>query len=150
MKRSMNNLTPNIIFPLAVMYTEELACLSNVCVCSVMCICFCHVPLPSFCACPFCWEVALSPVQCVMWEYYLSCGYNRQTAWELTSWSCILLAVSNMRPVTSASLQAMQTVIEAFLRGVTIKGTRLWGLLCFYLLVHNGYLQVFMPIKSFT
>lgn len=27
----------------------------------------------------------------------------------------------------------MQTVIEAFLRGVTIKGVRLWGVLCFCL-----------------
>lgn len=33
----MNNLTPNIIFPLAVMYTEGLACLSDVCVSVVVC-----------------------------------------------------------------------------------------------------------------
>lgn len=123
MKRSMNNLTPNIIFPLAVMYTGGLVCLSDVCVYSVVCRCFCHVCPPSFYARLVHWKVAFSPVQYVMWECYQSCGCNRHSAWELTSWSSILLAVSSMRPVTSTSLQAMQTVIEAFLRSVTIKST---------------------------
>lgn len=39
-------------------------------------------------------------LQCDVWEYYQGCRYDRHTALELTSWNCILLAVSNMRPVT--------------------------------------------------
>ncbi len=43
MNGSMNNLTPNIIFPLAVMYTERLACARDVCVCAdTRAVCILH------------------------------------------------------------------------------------------------------------
>lgn len=46
----------------------------------------------------------------------------------------------------------MQTVIEAFLRGVTIKGARLWGFLCFCLspCARRVIGWFSMPMKSFT
>lgn len=82
LKGSMNNLTPNIIFPLAGMYTEGL-------VCSKYCV---WMRLP-------CGFVRPCTLECDAWEYNQKCVQDRHTTWELFA-GIILLPLSNMRPVT--------------------------------------------------
>lgn len=79
---------------------------------------FCHVHPPWFCRY---WEVAISVCGGIIRALDIT-----DVARTLTCQNCILLAVSNMRPVTSTSLQAMQTVIEALLWGIAIKSTCMW------------------------
>lgn len=126
MKGSMNNLTPNIIFPLAVIYTEN----QHV---HVMCV-PARVCVSTFISCTL---------------YMLRGGYFGNIMWcvwalsELWVWQthspraelpgiafCWLSPIWDLSP---CSLQAMQTMIEAFLWSVTIKGACLWGFLCFCL-----------------
>lgn len=118
------------------------------------CVClsrgFCHVHPPLFCRY---WEVAISVCRSIIRAVDIT-----DVARTLTYQNWILPAVSNMRPVTSTSLQAMQTVIEALLWGVAINSTCMWSFkqsylslsYCLFNLLLSLQVHFFLSVLSFT
>lgn len=119
-KGSMNNLTPNIIFPLAQMYTEGLVC-DKYCVGMLL-----SLPLWG----PYTLTGAT-------WVSNVMCGSIIRTMCRIDTqpepWLLQLLFAGSLQDDTChlhIPHQAMQTVIEAFRRSAAIRVTCLWGLLC--------------------
>ncbi len=86
-----------------------------------------------------------------MWEYYQSCRYDRHTALELTSWNCILWAVSNMRPVTwlppGHANRDWGISVKCHYQGCTLVRVFVFLSICWCAMSNR---LVFMPMKSFT
>lgn len=138
LKGSMNNLTPNIIFPLAEMYTK-----------GPVCVQYCVWRLLSLlCECPIRWQAAtsVSNVMCGSIIRTLCRTDTQPETWLLQLHFAGSLQYETCHLHIPPPPKAMETVIEAFLRSAAIRVTCLWGLLC-WTTVHR---LLFIPMMRFN